>query len=64
MTNIEIWRQLTERHEDWNNPDHIVKLRARGLKALIDQAYQCGKENSIDNNFPNELYKQIFGNKK
>jgi hypothetical protein len=44
MNNIEIWVQLTERHTTWNDPAEVVKLRARGLKALIDQAYECGKE--------------------
>lgn len=44
MNNIEIWVQLTERHTSWSDPEEVVKLRARGLKALIDQAFECGKE--------------------
>jgi hypothetical protein len=44
MNNIEIWVQLTERHTEWSDPEAVAKLRARGLKALIDQAFECGKE--------------------
>lgn len=44
MNNIEIWVQLTERYPSWSDPEEVVKLRARGLKALIDQAFECGKE--------------------
>lgn len=45
MNNIEIWVQLTERHTSWSDPEAVAKLRARGLKALLDQAYECGLEN-------------------
>jgi len=38
----EIWNQLCERH-NWNDPETICKLRARGLKALLDQAYEEGR---------------------
>lgn len=44
MNNIEIWVQLTERHTTWSDPEAVAKLRARGLKALIGQAFECGKE--------------------
>lgn len=37
-----MWEQLIERH-GWNEED-VVKLKARGIKSLIDQAYDLGWE--------------------
>lgn len=42
MNKQEIWRQLVDRYPTWNDPTTVVKLTARGLKALIDQAYDEG----------------------
>ena len=42
MSPDEIWLQLTERHPDWLDPEHVVKLRSRGLEALLRQAHQEG----------------------
>jgi hypothetical protein len=42
MNREEIWTQLTERHHKWADPDHICKLTARGMKALLDQAFNEG----------------------
>lgn len=42
MTAKDIWKELTERHPKWADPDHICKLTARGMKALIDQAFDEG----------------------
>jgi len=42
-----MWRQLTERHPEMKDPENVIKLKARGLKALIDQAYQCGAERAM-----------------
>jgi hypothetical protein len=44
MTNLDIWQQLTERHPSWLQPPFVIKLRASGLKALIDQAYEEGQD--------------------
>lgn len=49
MNNVEMWRQLTERHPEMKDPEAVIKLKARGLKALIDQAYQCGTERAMIN---------------
>lgn len=46
MDNIEIWRQLLERYPTWIDAQVEVTLRARGLKALLDQAYECGLESA------------------
>lgn len=37
-----MWRQLTARHPQLNNPTGTFTLRPSGLKALIDQAYEMG----------------------
>ena len=42
MDNLEIWSQLCDRHPRFRDPDGVIKLRARGLRALLDQAYACG----------------------
>ena len=42
MHNLEIWAQLLERYPTWSNRETIVKLKAGGLKALSDQAYDNG----------------------
>lgn len=45
MTSLDIWNQLTERHPEWLDPQHVVKLRSKVLKAIIDQVYNKGWEN-------------------
>lgn len=45
MNKEEIWNQLCERHPEFKDPEYELKQRARGLKALIDQAYDNGVEN-------------------
>lgn len=45
MNKEEIWNQLCDRHPEFKDPEYVVKQRARGLKALIDQAYDNGVEN-------------------
>lgn len=44
MNKEEIWNQLCERHPKFKDPEYVLKQRARGLKALIDQAYDNGVE--------------------
>jgi len=57
----EIWKQLCERHPMFSNPEHVVKLKARGLKALLDQAYLEGRRDVLgETKMPTEL-EQLFG---
>ena len=44
MHKTEIWAQLLERYPTWSDRETVVKLKAGGLKALIDQAYDNGVE--------------------
>ena len=41
MTNQDIWSQLVKRY-GWTSKDDVVKLKAGGIKALIDQAWDEG----------------------
>jgi hypothetical protein len=73
MNREEIWTQLTERYPKWADPDHICKLTARGMKALLDQAfnegYAAGAHNTkvlrdmADKYGPKNPFDQIFGTK-
>lgn len=42
MTPSDMWKQLVERHPVLATPDGIIKLRASGLRNLIEQAYDEG----------------------
>jgi hypothetical protein len=56
-----MWLELCERHPEFRDPESVVKLRARGLKALIDQAYDEGRRSIAERaQCPTEL-EQIFG---
>ena len=45
----------------FENPEHVVKLRARGLLALIEQAYEEGRRDVLaKSRCPSEL-EQLFG---
>ena len=57
----EIWKQLCERHPAFSDPEHVVKLKARGLLALIEQAYNEGRRDVLaQTKYPTEL-EQLFG---
>lgn len=37
-----LWNALVKRYSKWSNPDHEVTLTSRGLKKLLDTAYNEG----------------------
>ena len=43
MNNLEMWKQLEDKYPSFSKPENNVTLKARGLKALIDQAYEEGR---------------------
>ena len=61
MTAADIWNELCERHPEFRDPEHVVKLRARGLKALIDQAHDEGRRLLAERAKPPPELEQIFG---
>lgn len=66
-----MWNQLTEKHPSFQDPDNVVKLTSRGLKALIDQAYEEGYDNGSKEDYtPNKdgfdilgMFNEMFGGK-
>jgi hypothetical protein len=57
----EMWQQLQERH-GWSDDD-VVKLKASGIKKLINQAwnegYEKGKETGVSHG--EGIFKGMFG---
>ena len=53
----DIWKQLVERH-GWTEED-LVKLKARGIKKLIHQAWNEGYAKGKDQN-KDSLFNNIF----
>lgn len=69
MHKTEIWAQLLERYPTWSDRETIVKLKAGGLKALIDQAYDNGVADQLAKQPPQfrgfeptmTKFEQLFG---
>ena len=49
MTKDELWKALVERYPEFQDEEHIVKQRARGLKRLIGQAWDEGYAKGLEN---------------
>jgi len=66
MTSDEMWEQLIERHPSFADESNLVSLRARGLKALLKQAWDEGYDTAVRKNadiFTNtSLFNRIFKN--
>jgi len=43
MTKSEIWQAFLDQYPQFEGDESIVKLKARGLKRLIDQAWDEGQ---------------------
>lgn len=71
MDNKEMWRQLVEKYPTWADRETVVKLKAGGLKALIDQAFECGREAAVkevpkrhvtfEERYVRAKWRQLFG---
>ena len=49
MTKDELWNVLLERYPDFKDEEFVVKLRARGLRNLINQAWDEGFLRGVEN---------------
>ncbi len=49
MTKDELWKALLERYPDFKDEEHIVKQRSRGLRRLMDQAWDEGHAKGVEN---------------
>jgi hypothetical protein len=62
MNADEMWSQLCERHPEFKNDDYVLAQKARGLRRLIEQAYENGREDGRkETQNGNQLYNQLFG---
>ena len=57
----EIWKQLCERHPTFSDPEHVVKLKARGLRSLINQAYDEGRRDLLAETSTPTVLDELFG---
>lgn len=70
MTATDMWNQLVERHPSFAVEENLVSLRARGLHALIQQAWDEGHAAAVRKNADlytgrssfEELFPQLFKN--
>jgi hypothetical protein len=49
MTKDELWAALVERYPEFKDEEYIVKQRARGLKRILDQAWDEGHAKGLAN---------------
>ena len=63
-----MWKQLVERHPSFADETNLVSLRARGLRALIEQAWDEGYDTALrrsadtfaERRSVSDLFSQIF----
>ncbi len=49
LTKDEMWKQLVERHPKFEDPEHVLKMKANGLRNLIIQAWEQGHDAGVKN---------------
>ncbi|MFA6043353.1 MAG: hypothetical protein WC718_00085 [Phycisphaerales bacterium] len=49
MTKQELWEAVCVRYPDFRDEEHVVRQRARGLRRLLDQAWDEGHEKGVAN---------------
>jgi hypothetical protein len=65
MNTEEIWNEFLKQAPGAKDPEFVVKLKARGLKALVNQAHAEGfKQGFKQEQTVNPLFDQIFGKRK
>lgn len=48
MTKEQLWAGLCERHPEFKDDEHVLKQRARGLRRIIDQAWDEGHAKGLE----------------
>ena len=65
MTTDEFWKLCVERYPEWGDPEHVVKLKARGLRSLLGQAAAeaVGGKDAIRDASDSgaEMFENLFG---
>jgi hypothetical protein len=59
MNTEEIWNEFLKQAPGAKDPEFVVKLRARGLKALINQAHMEGLKTG--SRHESSAFEQLFG---
>lgn len=49
MKKDELWEQLLKRYPDFKDEEHIVKQTARGLRRLVETAWDEGHAEGVKN---------------
>ena len=49
MNKDELWKALLERYPEFADEEYIVKQRSRGLRRLLDQAWDEGHAKGVEN---------------
>ena len=49
MTKKELWDGLCARHPEFKDYEYVLKQRARGLRAIINQAFDEGHTKGVEN---------------
>ena len=49
MNKEELWNAVCAKYPDFKDEEHIVKQRSRGLKRLLEQAWDEGHEKGVAN---------------
>lgn len=62
MTPTEFWKLCTDKYPEWGNPEHVVKLKARGLQRLLEQAAEVAaiQPKRAETSMP-DCFKDLFG---
>jgi len=62
MTNQELWQLFTEAHPNAKDEEYIIKLKSRGLKRLLNQAWDEGFNQSRQSqNINKNPFEDLFG---
>ena len=49
MDKTELWEAVCDRYPEFKDDEHIVKQRARGLRRLLEQAWDEGHKKGVAN---------------
>jgi hypothetical protein len=63
MTKQAFLSAVLDQYPEWMNPEHIVKLKARGLRRLLEQAWDEGAasgKSAPQSDAANDLQERLF----
>lgn len=65
MNKTELWNAVVERYPEFKDENFVVKQRARGLRRLLDQAWDEGRDAGLAERPQSCMspFDQLFGKK-